>query len=202
MLIVQRLVKEIDQHLRDEQAGFRAGRGTTEQIFLQGNILEQAREWNSSVYTCFIDLEKAFDSLHQDTLWKITNHYGLPDKFIRLVQCLCSGQPGSIAGGQKLSTIDTRGTTEYIRRRTGHARSAYNKLIAFWNNSQIGKKTKIRLFNSNVVSVLLYSNETWKMTKGDEQVLDTFLHKSLSRILQIYKSTKQDSERKSRNRAH
>ena len=84
-------------------------------------------------------------------------------------------------------TVNTKGgTNEDIRRRLGPARIAYNKLWVIWNNSQIGRKTKIRLFNSNVISVLLYSCETWKMTKGDKQMLDTFLHKCLRRILRIY----------------
>ena len=78
------------------------------------------------------------------------------------------------------------GTTKDIKRRLGHARSPYNKLTAIWNSLQIGRKTKIRLFNSNVISVLLYGSETWKMTKGDEYLLDTFLHKSLRRILKVY----------------
>ena len=64
--------------------------------------------------------------------------------------------------------------------------NSLNKLRTIWNNAQIGRKTKIRLFISKVVSVLLYSCETWKMTKGDEQMLDTFLHKCLRRILKIY----------------
>ena len=87
----------------------------------------------------------------------------------------------------KGGTVNIKGgTNEDIRRRLGHARIAYNKLRVIWNNSQIGRKTKTRLFNSNVISVLLYSCETWKMTKGDEQMLDTFLHKCLRRILRIY----------------
>ena len=37
---------------RKEQAGFRKGRSTTEQIFVLRNIIEQAVEWNSSLYPC------------------------------------------------------------------------------------------------------------------------------------------------------
>ena len=43
-IIVRRLAKEVDQHLREGQAGFRAGRGATKQIFILRNILEQAIE--------------------------------------------------------------------------------------------------------------------------------------------------------------
>jgi hypothetical protein len=44
----------------------------------------------------------------------------------------------------------------------------------------------MNLFKSNVLSVLLYGSETWKMTKGDENLLDTFLHKCIRSILKIH----------------
>jgi len=81
---------------------------------------------------------------------------------------------------------ETGGTNEDIRRRLGHARLAYNKLKSVWNNSQFGRKTQMKLLKSNVLSVLLYGSETWKMTKGDEKILDTFLHKCIRCILKIY----------------
>lgn len=80
----------------------------------------------------------------------------------------------------------TGGTNEDIRRRLGLAKMTYNKLTPIWNNGQISKRTKFRLFNSNIISVLLYGSETWKMTKNDESLVDTFLHKSLRRMLKIY----------------
>ena len=43
-IIIKRISKEVDKHLRDEQARFRAGKGTTEQIFILRNILEQCAE--------------------------------------------------------------------------------------------------------------------------------------------------------------
>ena len=52
----------IDQKLRKEQAGFRSGRGTTEQIFISRSILEQVNEWQVTLYINFVDFEKAFDS--------------------------------------------------------------------------------------------------------------------------------------------
>ena len=67
-----------------------------------------------------------------------------------------------------------------------HARLTYNKLKSVWNNSQFGRKTKMKLLKWNVLSVLPYGSETWKMTKGDEKILDTFLHKCIRSILKIY----------------
>ena len=73
-----------------------------------------------------------------------------------------------------------------IRRWLGKARAAYSKLDKIWKNSQFTYKTKIKIFKANVISVLLYGCECWRMTKTDEKKLDAFLHKSLRRILKIY----------------
>ena len=78
--IINRLYDEVNKHLRQEQAGFRRGRGTTEQIFILRNIIEQSIEWQSSLCVNFVDFEKAFDSVHQDSLWKIMKTYGIPEK--------------------------------------------------------------------------------------------------------------------------
>ena len=80
----------------------------------------------------------------------------------------------------------TGGTNEDIRRRIDHARVAFNKLHKIWSSNQLNRKTKVKLFFSNVIAVLLYSSETWKITKGDEKLLDTFQHKCLRKILRIY----------------
>jgi hypothetical protein len=80
----------------------------------------------------------------------------------------------------------TGGTNEDIRRRIGHARVAFNKLHKIWSSNQLNRKTMVKLFISNVITILLYSSETWKMTKGDEKLLDTFQHKCLRKILRIY----------------
>ena len=77
------------------------------------------------------------------------------------------------------------GTEDDIKARLGKARVAYNKLDKFWKNSQFTIKTKINVFKSNVISVLLYGCETWRTTKADDKKLDAFLHKSLRRILKI-----------------
>ena len=77
------------------------------------------------------------------------------------------------------------GTEDDIQARLGKARVAYNKLDKFWKNSLFTIKTKVNVFKSNVISVLLYGCETWRTTKADEKTFDAFLHKSLRRILKI-----------------
>ena len=75
-----------DKRLRKEQAGYRQGRGTTEQVFILRNIIEQVNEWQATIYVNFIDFEKAFDLVHRDSLWIIMRKYAIPEKIIRITQ--------------------------------------------------------------------------------------------------------------------
>ena len=52
------------------------------------------------------------------------------------------------------------------------------------------QETKIRIFMSNVLSVLLYAAESWKVTKGKCHMLEVFQNKCLRRILHIVRPNK------------
>ena len=62
----------MNSELPDVQAGFGKGRGTRDQIANIHWIIEKAREFQKSIYFCFIDYAKAF-------VW-ITTNYG---KFLK-----------------------------------------------------------------------------------------------------------------------
>ena len=65
------------------------------------------------------------------------------------------------------SIIDKKGGTEAdIKARIGKARLAFTQLQKVWKATKVSIKTKIRLFNSNVKSVLMYGCETWTTTKS------------------------------------
>ena len=90
-IIIDRLRNGVDKRLRMEQAGYRNGRGTTEQVFVLRNILEQVNEWQSTLYLGFVDFEKAFDSVHRASLWIIMKKYGIPEKLVRMVKLFYDG---------------------------------------------------------------------------------------------------------------
>ena len=46
-------------------------------------------------------------------------------------------------------------------------------------------QNKIRIFGTNVKSVLLYGSETWRVTKTNTNKLQTFINKCLRNVLQI-----------------
>ena len=70
----------------DVQAGFRKGRGTRDQIANIRWIIEKAREFQKSIYFCFIDYAKAFDCVDHNKLWKILKEMGIPDHLTCLLR--------------------------------------------------------------------------------------------------------------------
>ncbi|KAL9987722.1 hypothetical protein ACROYT_G002072 [Oculina patagonica] len=86
-----RLQEGVEKRLRQEQAAYRRGRGTTEQIFILSNTLEQSAEWQTPLYIGFIDFKKAFDSARRHRLLNILKHYGIPDNFVNIICELYDG---------------------------------------------------------------------------------------------------------------
>ena len=99
-VIIKRISRGVDKKLRKEQAGFRSGRSTIEQIFVLQNIIEQSVEWNASLYFCFIDYEKAFDSVHRETLWRIMSTYRIPSKLVRMIHAMYKGSKCAVIDGE------------------------------------------------------------------------------------------------------
>ena len=305
-IILDRMKDAVDKELRDEQAGFRKERSCTDQIATLRVIMEQTLEWQSSLYVCFIDFEKAFDSVDRQTIWNILRHYGVPEKAVNIIRLLyrdyscqvihdsrlseqfavttgvrqgcllspllflivldwitrtayaSSGKgiqwtlmtkledldfaddlallshrlqdmqvkvdalreasqrvglkinsgktkvlrtnheqeaPITINGtavedvkefvylGSKIS--QTGGTDEDITARIKKARQAFAILRPVWRSTAISTRTKLRIFGSNVKSVLLYGSETWRVTKSSSNKIQTFINKCLRQILNV-----------------
>ena len=59
-ILETRLQQYVNQELRDDQAGFRKGKGSRDQIANICWIIEKAWEFQKNIYFCFIDYAKAF----------------------------------------------------------------------------------------------------------------------------------------------
>ena len=88
MILLERIRPNFHNHRRSEQAGFTAGRSTTEQIFAIRQIIEKSKEFNQSTYIAFIEFKAAFDSVSRDSLWKILQICGVPHELSVLVRQL------------------------------------------------------------------------------------------------------------------
>ena len=92
-----RLQQYVNQELPDVQAGFRKGRGTRDQIANIRWMIKKAREFQKSIYFCFIDYAKAFDCVDHNKLWKILKEMRIPDHLTCLLRNLYAGRSRSIS---------------------------------------------------------------------------------------------------------
>ncbi|CAH8639889.1 unnamed protein product [Schistosoma guineensis] len=68
-IIIRRLTKTREQQTRENQAGFRPGRGCIDHIFTIRQILEQRHTYQRPTMVVFLDLKAAFDSVDREILW-------------------------------------------------------------------------------------------------------------------------------------
>ena len=54
--------------------------------------IDKAREFQKTIYFCFIDYTKAFDCVDHNKLWKILKQMGIPDHLSCLLRNLYAGQ--------------------------------------------------------------------------------------------------------------
>ena len=90
-ILQARLQQYVNRELPDVQAGFRKGRGTRDQIANIHWIIKKAREFQKSIYICFIDYAKTFDWVDNNKLWKILKEMGIPDHLTCLLRNLYAG---------------------------------------------------------------------------------------------------------------
>ncbi|KAF7245900.1 PAX-interacting protein 1 [Varanus komodoensis] len=60
--------------------------GTGDMIFATQQLQEKCQEQNRELYTIFVDLTKAFDTVSREGLWCIMSKFGAPDRFILMVR--------------------------------------------------------------------------------------------------------------------
>ena len=85
-ILQARLQQYVNHELPDVQVGFRKGRGTRDQIANIHWIMENATEFQKTIYFCFIDYAKAF-------VWIKINcqEMGIPDHLTCLLRNLYAG---------------------------------------------------------------------------------------------------------------
>ena len=77
-IILERIRVKTETEIADEQAGFRQGRGTRDQITNLRILMHKAREHQQPLCMCFVDFKKAFDSISHDKLWVTMMDMGYP----------------------------------------------------------------------------------------------------------------------------
>ena len=97
-IILNRLQPQAEEIIAEEQAGFRAGRSTTEQIFNLRIPCEKYLQHQQNLYYVFIDIKNALDRLCHEALWATMRKYNINASIIRAIE-------KSVRQGQECSPV-------------------------------------------------------------------------------------------------
>ena len=82
--------------ITEEQAGFRRGYSTLDNIFTLHGIVERYLGSKKKVYAAFIDFCKAFDSISRDSLFAILEKNGLNGKMLKVLKSVYQYTPSCV----------------------------------------------------------------------------------------------------------
>ena len=87
-ILLNRLKPQAEEITKEEQAGFRAGRSTTEQILNLRILCEKYLQHQQNLYHVFMDFKKAFDRVWHEAFWATMRLYNINANLIRTIECL------------------------------------------------------------------------------------------------------------------
>ena len=129
----------------------------------------KSKRVQKSIYFCFIDYAKAFDSVDQHKLWKILKEMGIPNHPTSLLRNLYAGQEATVRTGHRI--------TDWFQIGKGVCQgcmlspclfnffAGYIMRNAGLDEAQAGIKTARRNINN-----LTYADDTTLMAEGEEEL--------------------------------
>ena len=87
-VILNRLKPQAEEIIAEEQAGFRAGRSTIEQIFILRILCKTYLHHQQNLYHVLIDFIKAFDRVWHAVLWATMRKYNISANLVRTIEQL------------------------------------------------------------------------------------------------------------------
>ena len=85
------------------QAGFREDHRCSDNLLVMRTIIEQQRVSKAPLYTCFVDLRKAYDSIPRDLLWTKLEGLGVHGWFLDSIKALYGAVPMAVKTAQGLT---------------------------------------------------------------------------------------------------
>lgn len=157
-IIQNRIYKKCEEQLDETQFGFRGGMGTREALFALTVLFQKCREYNKTVYACFIDFQKAFDRVQHMQLIEELGNINLDKKDITLIKNLYWNQTATV----KINNTETNDIPIVRGVRQGCVLSptlfnVYSQVIfrrALWE-----RKEGVRI-GGEVVNTIRYADDT------------------------------------------
>jgi hypothetical protein len=78
------------------QVGFRQQRGAEWHVWTLREAIRARLRHRKATYVLFVDIQKAYDRVHQGALWVVLRHMGVPDRIVRLLETWGSRRTTSV----------------------------------------------------------------------------------------------------------
>ena len=95
-VILNRLRPQAENIIAEEQAGFRVGRSTSEQIFNLIMLCEKYTHHKQYLYHIFIEFNKAFDRVWHKALWATMKNYNIDHDILRAIKGLYNNSTSAV----------------------------------------------------------------------------------------------------------
>ena len=115
---------------RPQQAGFTPGRSTADCILSLRLLAQHRREFRQPLYTAYVDLRAAFDSLDRHTLWLLLQGIGVPSKLLNIIRDLYTDTTCRVRADRSIS--DPFPTTSGVRQGCVAAPNLFNVAVDYW----------------------------------------------------------------------
>ena len=99
---------EVNNILQPEQAGFRGNCRTSDNIFILKAIIDKyvkgkPKKKENYLFTCFVDLKKAFDKIDRERLFIKLNNAGINGHLLSVIKSIYSKDESCIRNGNEIS---------------------------------------------------------------------------------------------------
>ena len=148
----------------NEQFGFRAGKSTTDCIFILHSIISKCLDKREKLYCAFIDYTKAFDRINRNYLWCKLQQYGASFKIVRSIKSMYDNVQLHVKYDNTVSPV----IKSFIGVKQGEPLSPLLFLL-FINDfvsSMDVSGADVVCFNSVILFTLLYADDTVLLSKS------------------------------------
>ena len=157
--VIEKKVRDRVQ-LDDMQFGFRAGRGTTDAIFVVRQVQERFLAKGKDLWLAFVDLEKAFDRVPRDVLWWALRSAGVDEWLVSVIKAMYCGASTSV----KLQGCES---SEFEVKVGVHQGSVLSPLLFIIVLEELSKNFKVGL-----PWELLYADDLALIAETEEELID------------------------------
>lgn len=106
-VLQRRLVTFLNSHIVEEQAGFSAGKGCDDNLYIMTEVMERKVVNREALYVALVDMRAAFDTVWRAGLWHKLQAMGVPHKLIRILKEIYShGKFRVAANGETGPDVD------------------------------------------------------------------------------------------------